>query len=61
MGTHGRGGLNRILLGSVAERVVRSSEIPVLTVRVGEAPDVEERAEEAAGAGQSSDSAENAP
>lgn len=34
MGTHGRGGLNRILLGSVAERVVRSSEVPVLTVRV---------------------------
>jgi nucleotide-binding universal stress UspA family protein len=36
MGTHGRGGINRILLGSVAERVVRSSPIPVLTVRVGE-------------------------
>ena len=35
MGTHGRGGLNRLLLGSVAERVVRSSEVPVLTVRVG--------------------------
>lgn len=42
MGTHGRGGLNRILLGSVAERVVRSSPIPVLTVRVGEAPDPED-------------------
>ena len=36
MGTHGRGGLNRLILGSVAERVVRSSEVPVLTVRVGE-------------------------
>ena len=35
MGTHGRGGLNRLLLGSVAERVVRSSDVPVLTVRVG--------------------------
>jgi nucleotide-binding universal stress UspA family protein len=34
MGTHGRGGINRILLGSVAERVVRSSPVPVLTVRV---------------------------
>lgn len=34
MGTHGRGGLNRLLLGSIAERVVRSSTIPVLTVRV---------------------------
>jgi len=34
MGTHGRGGINRLLLGSVAERVVRASEVPVLTVRV---------------------------
>jgi nucleotide-binding universal stress UspA family protein len=33
MGTHGRGGLNRWMLGSVAERVVRESSIPVLTVR----------------------------
>jgi nucleotide-binding universal stress UspA family protein len=33
MGTHGRRGLNRWLLGSVAERVVRTSDIPVLTVR----------------------------
>ena len=39
MGTHGRGGLNRLLLGSVAERVVRSSEVPVLTVRVGDIED----------------------
>ncbi|MCU4739999.1 universal stress protein [Halobacteria archaeon AArc-m2/3/4] len=36
MGTHGRGGIDRLLLGSVAERVVRSSPVPVLTVRVGE-------------------------
>jgi len=35
MGTHGRGGINRLLLGSVAERVVRASEVPVLTIRVG--------------------------
>ena len=32
MGTHGRGGIDRLLLGSVAERVVRSSRVPVLTV-----------------------------
>jgi len=36
MGTHGRGGIDRLLLGSVAERVVRSSNVPVLTVRVPE-------------------------
>ena len=34
MGTHGRSGMDRLLLGSVAERVVRSSPVPVLTVRV---------------------------
>lgn len=33
MGTHGRTGLDRYLLGSVTERVVRLSPIPVLTVR----------------------------
>jgi nucleotide-binding universal stress UspA family protein len=33
MGTHGRRGLAHLLLGSVAEKVVRKSTIPVLTVR----------------------------
>ena len=33
MGTHGRTGLDHYLVGSVAERVVRRSPIPVLTVR----------------------------
>jgi nucleotide-binding universal stress UspA family protein len=33
MGTHGRRGLSHVLLGSVAERVVRRSPVPVLTVR----------------------------
>lgn len=33
MATHGRRGLARIVLGSVAERVVRGSSVPVLTVR----------------------------
>ena len=34
MGTHGRRGLSHVLLGSVAEQVVRRSRAPVLTVRV---------------------------
>jgi nucleotide-binding universal stress UspA family protein len=33
MGTHGRRGVSRALLGSVAERVVRMSPVPVLSVR----------------------------
>jgi nucleotide-binding universal stress UspA family protein len=33
MGTHGRTGLGRIVLGSVAEAVVRAAPCPVLTVR----------------------------
>jgi nucleotide-binding universal stress UspA family protein len=33
MGTHGRRAVERLVLGSVAERVVRSSPCPVLTVR----------------------------
>lgn len=33
IGTHGRTGIAHLLIGSVAERVVRASKIPVLTVR----------------------------
>jgi nucleotide-binding universal stress UspA family protein len=33
MGTHGRRGADRLLMGSVAERVVRLAPCPVLTVR----------------------------
>lgn len=33
MGTHGRSGLPHVLLGSVAEKVVRKAPCPVLTVR----------------------------
>jgi nucleotide-binding universal stress UspA family protein len=33
MGTHGRHGLAHVLLGSVAEKVVRTAPCPVLTVR----------------------------
>ena len=32
MGTHGRTGVKHFLLGSVAERVVRESPVPVLTI-----------------------------
>lgn len=33
MGTHGRRGVGRVVLGSVAEKIVRVSPVPVLTVR----------------------------
>lgn len=33
MATHGRQGLNRLLFGSVAEKVVKTSPIPVMTIR----------------------------
>lgn len=35
MGTHGRRGLTRVLLGSVAEKLVRLSPVPVVTVPAG--------------------------
>lgn len=35
MGTHGRSGVNRLLLGSVAEGVARRTQVPVLLVRAG--------------------------
>jgi nucleotide-binding universal stress UspA family protein len=38
MGTHGRRGVSRMFLGSVAEKVVRSSPVPVLTIRVKQRP-----------------------
>lgn len=33
MATHGRQGLNRLLFGSVAEKVVKTSTVPVMTIR----------------------------
>jgi len=42
MGTHGRRGLNRLLLGSDAERVLREAPVPVLLVRATRA-DVQAR------------------
>jgi universal stress protein A len=38
MGTHGRTGLKHLLLGSVAEKVVRLAPCPVLTVHAGREP-----------------------
>lgn len=37
MGTHGRTGIDRILFGSVAEKIVKTSPVPVLTVRPSDA------------------------
>lgn len=34
MATHGRTGLTRLLMGSVTERVIRTSSVPVLTVPI---------------------------
>ena len=48
MGTHGRRGFAHLLLGSVAEQVVRTAKCPVLTVRDKQAERVRERAQEAA-------------
>ena len=48
MGTHGRTGLDRFLLGSVAERVVRTAGVPVLVVppeRGGESEGTDETSE----------------
>jgi len=38
MGTHGRGGLSHLLLGSVADKVIRTAPCPVMTVRADEHP-----------------------
>lgn len=34
LGTHGRSGLDHVLFGSTAEKVVRKSAIPVMTIRI---------------------------
>jgi len=49
MGTHGRGGIDRLLLGSVAERVVRTGPVPVVTVNVSESSALVDGSDEAAG------------
>lgn len=44
MATHGRTGVSRLIMGSVAERVVRSAACPVLTLHGGAAPATAKRA-----------------
>lgn len=53
--THGRSGLGRLILGSVAESVLRGTRTPILVLRAPEAP-----VELPAGAGASAESAEPA-
>lgn len=36
--THGRGGLGKLMLGSVADKVLRSATTPVLMIRSPTAP-----------------------
>jgi nucleotide-binding universal stress UspA family protein len=44
LGTHGRGGIGRLLLGSVAERTLRVARHPTLIIRPFPSPDVPEAA-----------------
>jgi nucleotide-binding universal stress UspA family protein len=44
MGTHGRSGVGRVLLGSVTEKVVRHADVPVMTVRQPEDAENEDEA-----------------
>ncbi|MFC6786168.1 universal stress protein [Halobaculum halobium] len=46
VGTHGRGGIRRVVLGSVAERVIRGADRPVLVVPAAAGAFAEEEAEE---------------
>jgi nucleotide-binding universal stress UspA family protein len=43
IGSHGRGGLQRVLLGSVAEGLMRASRVPVLVVHAANASRVVEK------------------
>lgn len=43
IGTHGRRGLPRAILGSVAEKVVRLSPVPVMTVRGADATETDKQ------------------
>jgi nucleotide-binding universal stress UspA family protein len=43
MATHGRAGVSRLVMGSVAERVVRTASCPVLTLHAAVAPATRKR------------------
>ena len=45
MGTHGRSGVSHVLLGSIAEKIVRRAPCPVLTVRHPQREFVDQAAE----------------
>jgi len=47
MGTQGRTGLDRVLVGSVTERIVRMADIPVVTVRLSDEIRIEDTDEAA--------------
>ena len=51
MGTHGRTGLDRLLLGSVAEKVMRDASCSVLVVKLPRGVPVSERADVALAVG----------
>lgn len=44
LGTHGRRGLGRVLLGSGAEQIIRSAQVPVLVIRGTEEAEAKIRA-----------------
>lgn len=44
MGTHGRSGLKRLMMGSVAERTLRQATLPVLLIPSAASPDTEPEA-----------------
>jgi nucleotide-binding universal stress UspA family protein len=38
MSSHGRSGVGRLVLGSIAESVLRSTSVPILLIRPGDVP-----------------------
>lgn len=52
MGTHGRSGMPRLVMGSVAEQVIRTSPLPVLTVRQQKGKETEKIPQEEKGEAQ---------